>query len=69
MGQGALCPFLDYNGIKYKFVQQKGAVDKMLSHFITALDGYWLSSSHQFSGRLGVSIFLYVRPAWAYSNG
>ena len=40
MGKGALCPFLDYNGIKYKFVHQKGAVDKMLSHFITALDSY-----------------------------
>lgn len=53
MGKGALCPFLDYNGIKYKFVQQKGAMDKMLSHFITALDVYLLSSSHQFSGKAG----------------
>ena len=36
MGKGALRPFLDYNSVKYKIAQQKGAVDKMLSHFITA---------------------------------
>ena len=29
-------PFLDCNGIKYKITHEKGAVDKMLSHFITA---------------------------------
>ena len=62
MGKGALCPFLDYNGIKYKFVHQKGAVDKMLSHFITALDGYLLSSSHQFSGKAGCVIFSVCAP-------
>ena len=36
MGKGALCSFLDCKDIKYKIAQSKGAVDKMLSHFITA---------------------------------
>ena len=37
MGKGALYSFFDCNDIKYKIEQSKSAVDKILSHFITAL--------------------------------